>query len=363
MSLVKKGNVFYAVIYVDGKQRWIRCGNQRREAKRKHDQLVVEAATGDLRAESTITFSEFADQWVAAYAAVRLKRSTYKEYTCYLRVHLTPYFGHMRLKSITPQMVQTYVAFKVKEGRLNAKSVRNHMVVMKRMLTSAVDWGLINSNPASKTILPRIPQVEMAFLTPEDVRKLLDATPEGWSRLLIATACLTGARKGELLALQHEDWSLEKQTITIKRTLYDGVLQEPKSMRSVRVLPMPASVAHMYETLVPIGIEPSNFVFRQADGTPLANGTPNRILNRALEKAGLEKVTFHALRHTFVALAVAGGVPIKVIQELAGHASIQTTLDRYGHLLPESRADAASAVEMCVFQTSDTGDDGSDPRH
>jgi integrase len=62
----------------------------------------------------------------------------------------------------------------------------------------------------------------------------------------------------------------------------------------------------------------------------------------------LPEVTFHALRHSFVAAAIASEVPIKVIQELVGHASIQMTLDRYGHLLPSSKADAAKAIDDLV---------------
>lgn len=348
MALKRRGTMYYAIVRVDGRQRWIRVGTVYREAKKKHDELIVQAAAGTIVQPSKVTFAEFADEWEKTYCAVRLKRSTMLEYASYLKNHLKPFFGDTRMSAIGPKMVQDYVAQEVRGGRLSPKSVRNHVVVLKRLMASAVEWGVIDRNPASKTVLPRIPQTEMAFLTPSEVRRLLDSTPEGWSRLMLATACLTGARKGEILAMKHDSWSLAERIITVRRTLYAGELQEPKSKRSMRVLPMPESLAVMYASLVSDDVDPQAFVFHLPDGRPLANGTPNRILRRALKKAGLPEVTFHALRHSFVAAAIASEVPIKVIQELVGHASIQMTLDRYGHLLPSSKADAAKAIDDLV---------------
>lgn len=349
MALVKKKDVYYAVIKINGKQVWFRCGTNRREAQRRHDELVVDAARGKVQAPSRTTFSEYADEWLVKYGDVRLKRSTRLEYGIYIERHLKPFFGEMRLAAITTQTVQSYISNRITEAGLSPKSIRNHLVVLKRMMAIAVDWQLISSNPASKAVLPRIPQKEIEFLTPADIRRLLDSTPEGAARLLLATACLTGPRKGEILAMAHGSWDLVNRTITVKRTLYAGQFQTPKSVRSLRVLPMPDYLADMYAALFPDGSDPESLIFCQPDGSPLANGTPNRILDRALTKAGLSHVTFHALRHSFISAAIASRVPIKVIQALAGHASIQMTLDRYGHLLPESRGDAARAVENAIF--------------
>lgn len=349
MALRKRGSIYYAIIRVDGKQHWIRVGSDYREARRQHDILVAEACKGSLAPVSQVGFSEFADEWLRTYCEVRLKPSTYYEYEIHVRCHLKPYFGDMRMDSITTKTVQNYIADKVKQGRWDPKTIRNQMVTAKRLFACAVDWGVITHNPAARVVLPRIPHREMSFLEPSEMRRLIEATPEGCSRLLIATACLTGARKGEIQAMRHKCWDLEARTITIRQTLYAGKLQDPKSKRSIRVLPMPDTLAEMYLSLTAGGVDPDSFIFHQPDGTPLANGTPNRILARAIKKAGLPEVTFHALRHSFVAAAIASDVPLKVIQALAGHASITTTMDRYGHLLPNSQADAAKAVSEAIY--------------
>ena len=73
------------------------------------------------------------------------------------------------------------------------ESIRNHLVVIKRMMAVAVEWELIDANPALQVTPPRVARPEITFLTPHEVQRLIAATDEEY-RLLIATACLAGAR-------------------------------------------------------------------------------------------------------------------------------------------------------------------------
>jgi integrase len=94
--------------------------------------------------------------------------------------------------------------------------------------------------------------------------------------------------------------------------------------------------------------------FILGDGpNPITNTLPNKLLKRTLARAGLPSVTFHGLRHSFVAAHIAAGTPVKAIQEMAGHASITTTMDRYGHLLPQSNEQAARAIQDAVFGSAE----------
>jgi len=79
-----------------------------------------------------------------------------------------------------------------------------------------------------------------------------------------------------------------------------------------------------------------DLVFRNSAGGPLnGQNLVTRVFYPALEAAGVKRVRFHDLRHTYAALMISMGANIKLIQRQMGHASIQTTLDRYGHLLPD----------------------------
>jgi integrase len=63
------------------------------------------------------------------------------------------------------------------------------------------------------------------------------------------------------------------------------------------------------------------------------------------EPALLERITPHACRHTFASLMIAAGVNAKALSTFMGHAKISITLDRYGHLMPGSEAEAAELLD------------------
>ena len=108
-------------------------------------------------------------------------------------------------------------------------------------------------------------------------------------------------------------------------------------------------------------IKDSVFLFCNAEGNPL---DPSSLVRRqflpALERAGVKRVRFHDLRHTNVALRLEQGQNIKYIQNQLGHASIQTTIDRYGHLLKEVNTEQAMKLENALNFTEHLGD-SSDP--
>ena len=88
-------------------------------------------------------------------------------------------------------------------------------------------------------------------------------------------------------------------------------------------------------------------------GRPLEPGNlVKREFVPALRRAGLRRITFHSLRHSFTALLIAQGESIKYIQSQLGHASVQTTLDRYGHLLPATHKGAAKRLDVTLFGNS-----------
>jgi integrase len=94
-------------------------------------------------------------------------------------------------------------------------------------------------------------------------------------------------------------------------------------------------------------------VFATGKGTPLDPPTlRKRHFLRALHRSGLRQVRFHDLRHTYAALMISQGENLKFIQSQLGHASIQTTLDRYGHLLPGVSAGVGMRLDESVFGES-----------
>jgi integrase len=75
----------------------------------------------------------------------------------------------------------------------------------------------------------------------------------------------------------------------------------------------------------------------------------NRHFRPTLKKAGLPKIRFHDLRHTFATLLLKEGVPVTVVSKMLGHASAKMTLDTYSHVLPDSLDEASNAMEAAIF--------------
>ena len=188
----------------------------------------------------SIGFADFAISWLATWAIVKLKASGFREYESIVRVHLIPAFGDLRLDEVTVYPIQVYIADKIAAG-LAPRSTKNHVIVLKRILSTAVDYGLLTENAIDKVALPRIERSEMSFLTPSELLRLIDATPTAW-KLLLALPALCGLRKGEVLALEWRDIDAEAMTISISKSMRGKIVSTPKTKSSIATVPLPKSL-------------------------------------------------------------------------------------------------------------------------
>jgi len=277
-----------------------------------------------------VTFAEFSRSWLSTWAIVRLKASGYREYESIVRLHLVPEFGELRLSDITPEAIQSWVASTISGGVAPATG-RNRLIVLKRVLETAVEYGLISENPVDSVAFPRVERQEMKYLSPQEVRLLLDECPESWC-LLLALPALCGLRKGECLALEWSDIDTEAMTISVNKTMRSGRVTSPKTSSSRSIVPVPESLSPLIaQRRRRAGDHP--LVFCKSDGRPLSDSTPNRILRQALEKAGLPHIRFHDLRHSWAVAHIQAGTDLKTLAHLGRWSSTQTLLDTYSHVI------------------------------
>lgn len=295
---------------------------------------------------SGVPFAEFSGTWLTTWAVVRLKASGYREYESIVRLHLNPKFGDLSLTEIGALEVQEYVAGKLASG-LSPRTVANHVQVLRLVFEYACSCGLVDENPTKKVVVPRVDRQEMHFLTPEQLHQLIEATAPSW-RLLVAMAALTGIRKGEQLALAFSDIDLERRTLTITKSMRGGVVTAPKTKASVSQIPLPESLLPLIEQRRRQVCDPDGLVFCRADGSPLSDGTPNRVLAKSLTKAGLPSIRWHDLRHSWVVAHLQAGTDIKTLQQLGRWSSTQTLLDVYSHVVPATGGDAANRLDRMV---------------
>jgi integrase len=354
LGAIRKRGKQYAIRYYDaaGRRRWETIGPNLHEAKQVLAERMWERRNGKFCLNrQPITMKEFAAKWDVDYVTVqvrlgRMKESSAESCRSRLRLHVVPFFERLQLDAITlPHVREFMMALLAKE--LSPKTVLNVMVVFKEMLKHAVQWGYLDANPAQYAERPRGEDQEMQILTPPEIRRLLDAADEP-TRTLLLCAVLTGMRRGELLGLRWEDIDLEGHRVFVRRALWRGKIVTPKSRRSRRTIDMAPTLRSALTRL------PSRFqgglVFCRPDGRPIdPDNFTHREWARVLRRAELRRMRFHDLRHTYASLLIAQGAHPKYIQAQLGHASIQTTLDRYGHLMPDAHAAEARKLDRLVF--------------
>jgi integrase len=93
-------------------------------------------------------------------------------------------------------------------------------------------------------------------------------------------------------------------------------------------------------------------VFGVSECSPFSPTTLQERADRAWRAAKLERVTPHALRHTYASFMIAAGANAKALSSYLGHASIQITYDRYGHLMPGNEAEAARLMDAYLERSS-----------
>ncbi len=354
MGAIRKRGKQYVITYYDaaGRRKWETVGPNLQEARQVLADRMWERRNGKFRlSRPKITVALFVTKWQADYLAVqqqldRLKPSTASSYESNLAKHILPFFGAMLLRDVSLPHVREFIKILLSKG-LAPKTIGNVILILKEMFKHAVQWGYLDANPAQYVELPRGGEAEIEVLTPEEVRRLLEAQEEPLKTLLL-TAVLTGMRQGELFGLQWSDIDFEGHRVHIRRSLWQGELGTPKSRRSRRAIDMPVTLEEALRQHA--AHRRGDFVFHSRDGTPMdADNFRHREFPKALQRAGLRRIRFHDLRHTYASLLIAQGAHPKYIQAQLGHASIQTTLDRYGHLMPDIHQAEARKLDRLVF--------------
>jgi len=251
-------------------------------------------------------------------------------------LHLIPFFGEMQLDKIRFGQLQDFAAAQVEKG-LAQKTINNHLSVLHRALVMAKKRELIENVPEFPWY--KIADGDFDFLTFDEAERLIREGDDEWQAMILLAA-KTGLRQGELLGLWWEDVDLVAGRLLVKRALVRGVMVAPKSFKAREVALSDEALAALKSHRHLRGPH----VFCDLDGAPLTKGACKHPLWRACKRAGLRRIGWHVMRHTFASHLAMRGVPLKAIQELLGHATIEMTM-RYAHLSPDVKRDAVKLLD------------------
>lgn len=312
------------------------------------------------------SFGEYIDTWLEAAARPRIRPKTYRSYEQLVRLYIKPTLGELMLPQVTPEKVQVLYNRMGDDG-LSPRTVRYTHSVLRSALQQAVKWGKIHRNPADLVDLPRHERKEMRALSPEEAARFIKATVYSKYKALLSLLITTGVRPGEAYGLKWGDVDLAGKKISINRTLSRSgkgwSLEEPKTARSRRSIPIPPSVVsdlreHKREQAavkLKAGGEYNDqgFVFATSTGEPLhERNIISKHFKPLLRDAGLPDIRIYDLRHTCATLLLAAGENPKVVSERLGHASVTLTLDTYSHVLPDMQQAATDKLEAMLFKES-----------
>jgi len=305
------------------------------------------------------TVEAFTLEWIdSALAASDRKETTKVMYSGMARKHIVgSKLGALLLDKLRPMHVEAWIVGLRAKG-LSDSTVRSAYTILRSVLDTAVGDAAIGSNPVAAVKRPKVTSKEAAYLSPSQVDTLLDAARTSRYAPVFELLAYTGLRRGEALALRWSDIDLDASVFRVRGTLarIDGELTvtEPKtakSKRSVHITPTTARIfrqARLTQTEERLKAgsqwQQTGFVFTTQTGEPSDPRNALRALKAASARAGLVGVGLHTLRHSAASVMLSGGVPLKVVSEILGHASVAITGDVYGHVAPDVSADALDSL-------------------
>jgi integrase len=340
----------------DGRVRYKECsGRTKIEALEKKREAEKKGARG-LDKEKT-TLGEYLDRWLTDAVKPSVEETTYASYERCVRKHIKPRIGGFPLGELSATHVQGFFAelHKDEVSGGNAKKVGE---VLSSALEQAVRDGLIPVSPASSVTKPKAERKEIQPFTSEEVKRILAAAASHRLHALFALAAGTGAREGELLALNWSDVDFKEGTLSIRKSLAQvkggGRIKETKSKRGVRVVSLPtfcidALRAHR-ERMEVAGLLAAPVFCTRTGGYLSKSSFVRQDHKPLLARAQVRYRKFHTFRHTHVSELLAAGESVVEVARRIGD-SPEVVLKTYAHYLPSSSNHLASKIDRLYSAT------------
>ena len=306
----------------------------------RHNGQYVDPGRGRL------LFGDWWTDWMTT-SAIELRPSTVARNESYGRSMILPAFEASQLNRIDYEAVQRWVSTLSASGKAPA-TVGKAFQLFGGAMRAAVRARRIPNDPTQGVRLPKVERKEMRYATPAEVATLAEVIAPRY-RALVLLGAYGGLRFGELAGLRLSRLDLMARRVDVAETLVEvrghHHFGPPKTRAGRRSVPIPRVAAVALEEHA-AELDEDALVFTAPEGGPLrVSQFRRRVWNPAVDAAGLAPLRIHDLRHTAVAFWIAAGASPKEIASRAGHASVVTVLDRYGHLLPGSEHKVNDALD------------------
>lgn len=252
-----------------------------------------------------------------------MKPTTLNHYRNALRAYVLPTFRERKAASINREDIQNFLADKA--PKYSEGTLRSMRVVLGLTLGWANDCGWLDKNPCTRIRLPKKTggkKVIRMVLSAEQVTAMAEKLAEPYATLVLFIAA-TGLRIGEAIAVKWEDF--DGSVLHVTRRIYEGDVDEVKSKRSARTLPIDPALMERLEKL-----GKAEWVFRSKRGTPVNPGNAmKRYVRPVANELSIALGGWHDFRHTLSTKLRRSGVHPKVVSDILGHKRVNLAMDVY----------------------------------
>lgn len=290
-----------------------------------------------------ITFEFLVEEYFKDLST-RLKKTTIAIKRDIFNTKILPYMKNLKISQITPTTVRLWQNEILKGGYAPTyqKTIHNQL---SAILNYAVKYYNMPNNPCRITgSIGKKNADNMKIWTLDDYKKFiaLEKKPAAFVAFEILFWC--GLREGELLALTPADITEDKKihiTKTFVRVDGEELVTPPKTPKSIRDVPIPDFLYNEIQDYISklYGIQPQDKLFY------FTKGFIGKEIKRLHEKAGVERIRTHDLRHSHASLLIDMGYSIFLISERLGHENVETTMNTYGHLYPNKHQEMVDGLE------------------
>lgn len=308
---------------------------------------------------SNPTLEEWYYIWLETFCKPVVKEYTAQGYQQRFRAYILPKLGSYKLQELSTVVCQQFIVDLFNNGRtrerknaikeLSIATVSSVKRILHICLEKAVDEELISKNPCSKVKLPNAQKPEMKTLKKEELSAFLEETKNTGCYEFYYLELTTGLRLGEICALTWDDLDIENKTINVNKSVMRVnnkiVVNTPKTKSSIRKVKLCNECVELLLQLKQKQIVESKYMFPSpVTGELRDTAAVTRRLHRIQDRAGIPRIRFHDLRHSFATLSLEQGVDIKTVSHMLGHTDAGFTMNTYMHVTDTMQESVANTM-------------------
>lgn len=333
------------------------------EARKWLSEAKYEDAHGDISSSTDMTVDVWFNYWISEIKAKTVRWSTLSSYKDRYNKNIKEIIGGMIVSDVKPMHCQNVLNAMDNNGYAGS-SMQRTKAAMSAMFEDACENGLTAMNPITKSVkCPKKPEKNTRVLTLDEQEKFLTAAKESINYNHFLFILQTGVRSSELRGLKWNDIDFQNHIIHIRRNVtHDSnnnrfITGELKTSSGQRDIPMTQTAYDLLTAMKcrqasrkqkVISFEFADHVFLNRNGKLLPNSNYDRYLEKICDKAGIERISMHTLRHTFATRCIESGMKPKTLQKILGHANISMTMDLYVHVTEDEKEKEMQQFEqMC----------------